>query len=318
MAAASTGSEKKTYADKADEHRRRLLQWVSRHVDDAFEVGYQGRWRPLGELYREATRQFADSSNANFRDRVNSVAAHCMAAHFADTAPNSPKFSVLITGANRAQAAQDALHALAAPTGQKRTKQAVAVLDALQLLDGERITTARSPYARTVVEQLRARPAGQVLNRDELIASIFGIEYMPLDGARLELEWAVVVLAALIYAGEIVLSLPGRRFDAMALPALAAAGVDELSRFKHLQAPSEWRLPTLTATFTLLDLAPGLAEMLRQGSEEPLGALTTAALKEAQRIAALRATLGRGLRIWSLDWSPAPEQSAQIDGYQKF
>lgn len=318
LAAASTGSEKKTYLDKAAEHRRRLLQWVSRRVDENFEVGYQGRWRLLGDLQREATRQFADSSNANFRDRVNSVAAHCMAAHFADTAPNSPKFSVLITGANRAQAAQDALNVLAAPTGQKRTKQAVAVLDALRLLDGERITTMHSPYARAVVEQLRARPAGQVLNRDELITSVYGIEYMPLDGARLEPEWAVVVLAALVYAGEITLSLPGRRFDATALPALAAAGVDELSRFKHLQAPSEWHLSTLTAMFTLLDLAPGLAEMMRQGSEEPLGALTTAAVKEAQRIAALRAMLDRGLLFWSLDWSPVPEQSAQIAAYQKF
>ncbi|MCX6019663.1 MAG: DUF6079 family protein, partial [Chloroflexi bacterium] len=80
----------------------------------------------------------------------------------------------------------------------------------------------------------------------------------------------------------------------------------------------EWHLPTLTATFTLLDLAPGLAEMLRQGSEEPLGALTTAAVKEAQRIAALRAMLDRGLRFWSLDWSPAPDQSAQLAAYQKF
>lgn len=315
LAAASAGSEKKTYTDKAEEQRRRLLQWLSRRVDDAFEVGHQGRWRSLGDLHREATRQFADSSTANFRDRVNTVAAHCMAGHFADAAPNYPKFSVLITGANRAQAAQDALNALA---GQKRTKQATAVLDALRLLDGERITTAQSPYARAVVEQLRARPAGQVLNRDELIASIYGVEYMPLDGARLEPEWAVVTLAALVYAGEIVLSLPGRRFDATMLPALAAAGVDDLSRFKHLQAPSEWRLPTLTAMFTLLDLAPGLAEMLRQGSEEPLGALTTAALNEAKRVAALRATLARGLRVWSLDWSPAPEQGAQIDAYQKF
>jgi hypothetical protein len=72
----------------------------------------------------------------DFRDLVNTIAGICLGAHFQDQAPEYPFFSVLITGKNRAQAAQDALRAIA---GQNRTKQAAAVLDALELLDGERL-----------------------------------------------------------------------------------------------------------------------------------------------------------------------------------
>ncbi|MEF3322080.1 DUF6079 family protein, partial [Campylobacter jejuni] len=66
-------------------------------------------------------------------------------AHFQDQAPEYPYFSMLITGQNREQAAQDALRAIA---GQNRTKQATAVLDALELLDGERLDPNRSKYAK--------------------------------------------------------------------------------------------------------------------------------------------------------------------------
>ena len=72
----------------------------------------------------------------NFRDLVNTIAGICRGTHFPDQAPEYPFFSVLITGKNRAQAAQDALRAIA---GQSRTRQATAVLDALELLDDERL-----------------------------------------------------------------------------------------------------------------------------------------------------------------------------------
>jgi hypothetical protein len=79
----------------------------------------------------------------NFRDLVNTIAGVCLAPNFENQAPEYPFFSVLITGSNRAQAAQDALRAIG---GQNRTKQATAVLDALELLDGEKIDAYKSKY----------------------------------------------------------------------------------------------------------------------------------------------------------------------------
>jgi hypothetical protein len=316
LANMSSGSEKRSYDAKAAEHRIRLVQWLAKHADDAVLVGYRGKEHALGVVCRDAAKAGAlRSDETSLRDRVFAAAAHRMAGHFAETAPHYPKFSVLITAANRAQAAQDALHYLA---GAKLTKQAAAVLDALKLLDGDLVRTAASPYAQQVLDRLRAQPAGQVLNRDALITSLYGLEYMALDGARLEPEWAVVVLAALVYTGEAVLAIPGKTFDAASMPALAAAGVDELSRFKHLQLPKEWNLPALTAAFELLGLPPGLPKLLTTGSDEPLKALANAAAAAAARIAQLRAELQRGVDFWSLDLGPNAEQAELLKNHQAF
>jgi hypothetical protein len=118
----------------------------------AFNVTYQGRSKSLTEWAKgKSIRELSgigSHERINFRDLVNIVAGICLGAQFQDKAPEYPFFSVLITGQNRAQAAQDALRAIA---GQYRTKQATGVLEALELLDGERLDPYRSKYAKHIL-----------------------------------------------------------------------------------------------------------------------------------------------------------------------
>jgi hypothetical protein len=92
---------------------------------------------------------------------------------------------VLVTEANRKQLIGNALRALA---GGNRTKDALAVLDALELLDGDRIDPANSRYAQEVLNRLKAKGHGQVLNRSELLSGTSDVEYFRADqipaGAR--------------------------------------------------------------------------------------------------------------------------------------
>jgi hypothetical protein len=129
----------------------------------------------------------------------------CLSPHFTDQAPDYPFFSVLITGTNRVRAAQDAFRAIA---GQNRTKQSTAVLDALELLDGERRDPYQSKYAKHILGLLKKKGHGQVVNRSELIQDDKGVEYMDKDRQRLEPEWVSVILAALVYTGDLVLAMP--------------------------------------------------------------------------------------------------------------
>jgi hypothetical protein len=115
-----------------------------------------------------------------------------LAPNFVNQAPDYPYFSILITGSNRTQAALDALRAIA---GQNRTKQATAVLDALELLDGDRIEAHKSKYAKFILDVVNAKGHGQVVNRNELIQDDHGLEYLNPGASRLESEWAVVILA---------------------------------------------------------------------------------------------------------------------------
>jgi hypothetical protein len=99
----------------------------------------------------------------------------------------------------------------------------------------------------------------------------------------------VVVLAALVYAGDIVLAIPGKKFDATGL---AATGRDRHGRagpFKHLEQPKEWNLPALKALFELLghDAGHGPAGHPGQGRAGAEAAAGGGETRDADRIVLL-------------------------------
>jgi hypothetical protein len=299
LASTASGHAKSTYESKASNFLRDLVQWLQKNMTTAFEVTYQGRAKSLTEWAKgKSVRELsgiASHERINFRDLVNTIAGICLEPHFQDQAPEYPFFSVLITGESRAQAAQDALRAIA---GQNRTKQATAVLDALELLDGERLDPSRSRYAEYILDVLKKKGHGQVVNRSELIQDILGVEYLAPQRFRLEPEWAVVVLAALVYAGEVVLSIPGKKFDATGLAQLAGIGIDGLVHFKHIERPKDWNLPALKALFELLGLTPGMAQLVTQGKDEPVQELQAKVTKYVEEIVRTQQALKDGLHFW--------------------
>ena len=310
LASTSSGHAKSTYESKSSNFLRDLVQWLQKHMTDAFEVTYQGRTKSLPEWAKgKSIRELSgigSHERINFRDLVNTIAGICLGAHFQDQAPEYPFFSVLITGANRDQAAQDALRAIA---GQNRTKQATAVLDALELLDGERLDPYQSKYAKHILGLFKKKGHGQVVNRSELIQDDKGVEYMDKDRYRLEPEWVAVVLAVLVYSGDLVLAIPGKKFDATGLPQLAGTGVDELTQFKHIERPKDWNLPALKALFELLDLAPGLAQEVTQGKDGPVQQLQKAISQMVEKLVLLQQNLQSGLLFWGRNL--LPEEEAQ-------
>ena len=142
-----------TYESKATEFLRDLVSWLQEHMSDAFEVTYQGRSKSLVEWATgnppPALSGSASQSAINFRDLVNTVAGFILSRPF--SGPGA-RVSLLLGsdhGPEPRASRQDALRAIA---GQTRTKQATAVLDALELLDGERIDPYRSRYAKHLLQ----------------------------------------------------------------------------------------------------------------------------------------------------------------------
>ena len=312
LAATSSGHAKSTYESKANGFLMKLVQWLQKHMSEAFEVTYHGRSKSLTEWAKgKSIRDLSGLSpqeTINFRDLINTIAGVCLAPTFENQAPDYPFFSVLITGNNRAQAAQDALRAIA---GQNRTKQATAVLDALKLLDGEKITPSKSKFTKLIQDVFKAKGHGQVVNRSEIIQDDHGLEYMDPGGGRLEPEWVAVILASLVYSGDIVLAIPGNKFDASGLQQLAATGMDELVRFKHLEQPKEWNLPALKALFELLGMMPGMAQLVTQGKDEPVQNLQQAVGKIIKRLVITQQTLRDGLSFWGLDLLAGSDLASQ-------
>ncbi len=299
LSSTASGHAKSTYESKASNFLRDLVQWLQRNMTTAFDVTCQGRSKSLiewakGKSVRELSGIGAHE-RIGFRDLVNTIAGICLATCFQDQAPEYPVFPVLITGGNRAQAAQDALRAIA---GHTRTKQGVAALDALELLDGDRLDPHRSKYAGYILDVVGKKGLGQVVNRSELIRDVCGVEYLAPQRFRLEPEWVVVVLAALVYAGEAVLSISGRKFDATGLAQLAGTSVDELAQFKHIERPKEWNLPALKSLFELLGLTPGMAQLVTQSKDEPVQELQKAVANAVDKLVLVRQSMQSGVFFW--------------------
>ncbi|RKX42660.1 MAG: ATP-binding protein, partial [Thermotogae bacterium] len=136
----------------------------------------------------------------------------------------------------------------------------------------------------------------------ELIQEVYGVEYFASDkGYRLEPEWVIVVLALLVYSGDLVLSIPGKKFDATGLPDLAATSIDELVQFKHIERPKEWNLPAIKALFELLGLTPGMAQLITLGKEEPVRQLQKAISELVEKLVLVQQSLQNGLKFWGSD-----------------
>jgi len=333
LASTSSGHAKSTYESKSSHFLRDLVQWLQKHMTDVFEVTYQGRAKSLTEWAKgKSIRELSgigSHERINFRDLVNTIAGICLGAHFQDQAPEYPFFSVLITGTNREQAAQDTLRAIAnigarslsTQSSSLITKQATAVLDALELLDGERLDPYQSKYARHILGLLKKKGHGQVVNRSELIQDDKGVEYMDKDRYRLEPEWVAVVLAALVYRGALILAIPGKEFDAMSLPQLAGTSVDELTQLKHIKQPKGWNLQALEALFELLGLTPGMAQLVTQGKPEPVSEMQTRIAKLVEHVVMAQQAVQQGIVFWGknlLDDSALSTQSSALERLKGF
>ncbi len=251
QAASASGANKKIYRDKASDHRRTLTAWLREHMTTAFEVRYQVRSRPLAQVVQGQIP--GGLGRATVRDFVDAAGSACLAPQFADKAPDYPVFTVVIRRQNRKQATQEALRWIA---GSLKSQQGTAVLDALELLDGEKLRPRRSRYAKQVLGLLSEKDQGQVLNRAELVQEESGIPYW--SPFRLEEELLAVVLAALVHSGDLVLSVPGRKLDAASIDQLTKLGIAEVAAFKHVERPRDLPLGALQELYELVGLPKGV------------------------------------------------------------
>lgn len=307
LASTSSGQARLIYESKAKIFLDALIKWLQEHATTAFEITYQGRTKQLLEWMKGVLPGKKPNEGNNYRDLINAVAGICLEKHFQDRAPEYPFFSILITRDNRVQAAEDALKWI---SGGAKTRQATYVLDALELLDGEKLNPYKSKYANYIRESLNQRGQGQVLNRSELIKKVNDIEYMSPDKFRLEPEWVTVLLTALVYSGDVVLSIPGRKFDANNLSQIIETPLADIINFKHIEKPKDWNIPALKALFELLGLAPGMAQMVTQGKEEPVQELQRLATATIENLVIVLQNLHGGMVFWGKPLLTEPQKES--------
>src|SRR5437763_1227402 len=136
-----------------------------------------------------AVTEYGSMSWSGWRERLRAVGIYS-SGHPMNARPRFPLgISIFISFSHSTlrviKTKKDELKAI---DGGLRTKQAAAVLDALELLDGELLDVSRSKYAGRVLGILAKKGHGQVVNRSELIEGIHGVEYFAPEALRLEPE----------------------------------------------------------------------------------------------------------------------------------
>lgn len=295
LASSASGIKKQIYEKKAAEYLTRISKWLREHLLSAVSVTHQG----IKKTMLNWLKGTGGAGNLNIRDAVNTVASARLAEHFQNAAPDYPYFSTLVTygrDGNAPQAAQEAIRGLTQPS---RSRQANAILDALGLLSGDKIQPELSPAAKFILDRLLAKGQGQVVNRSEILTTIErDVEYMAPDQFRLEPCWVAVLAASLVYSGDAVLAVPGVKFDATNLAALATTPLADITHFKHLEKPKDWNVPGLKALFELLDLAPGLAVQVTQGDPAPVQQMQKAIGARVETLVLARQQLLNGIPFW--------------------
>jgi hypothetical protein len=321
--ATSSGQARDIYEAKSRGFLRDMVAWLREHVAQAFEVTYQGKSKTAIEWLKGASirerLELGPNDTADFSQIVYLLGSVCLAKWFEDQAPEYPAFSQLMTFATRSGAVQDTLRSIAGGT---RTRQANAVLDALELLDGDKITTANSRYANYVLDKLNAKGQGQVVNRSDLIEEVEpGVEYFVPKSYRLEPEWLVPILACMVHGGHIVVSITGNKIDATKLSVLSGTDLNDATHFKHIERPKDLNLPAIKALFDLLGLEPGLANAIAQGKDEGVQKLQVDIADKVHGLVEVRHHISGGLTFWKtkiLDEAESDRLVTRLDEAKDF
>ncbi|HYF91539.1 MAG TPA: DUF6079 family protein [Symbiobacteriaceae bacterium] len=302
LASSATGDSQKLYNKKAGDARKEIVDWLRGHMGTAFEVTYQGKKQRLVERAKGHVGNFVD-----IRAMINAVATVTFEDHFSNLAPEYPSFAVdqPVGQHNRNVACTDALKWIA---GSVKGKLGGAVLDGLRLVDNGQIRTTGSPYAQALLQQLKAKGPGQVVNRSEILVEENQLElWQPF---KLEPEFLAVVLGALVYTGEVVVALPQgqKKLDTGELDELQRIQAKDLASFKHIERPKDVPVSELRALFELLGLPPGLivSEATR---EQGVLELQARVQNLAVDLAKAQSQVASGLTFWNQQLLSETEQN---------
>ena len=227
--------------------------------------------------------------------------SHLFSPEFEDRYTNYPKFTRLsqpVTETARANSAMEAIRRLCGRTSNLGS----GILEGLGILDAQgNIRPYDSSYAGYFLKLLNDKPDGQVINRGEVIEQVAGgIQPVEKDMKfYLEPEWVSVILLALVYNGDIVLSLDGREeLDAGSLERSLTRSMTDIINFRFYKRPRTLPINLWSMIFEGLGLQPGLVrdENTRENAVTELQRLVHA---ELEMVVQLQNRLEQGAQLWN-------------------
>jgi energy-coupling factor transporter ATP-binding protein EcfA2 len=310
MAERSSKETKGEYEKKAREYQWDAVDWIRKNANQAFTIKYRGENYNLLSLLKGKR-----PSDKSLKEQLDMAASRCLDTYFSEKYNDYPKFKVTITQANQLEHFKSALNYLAG----KKTQQGANILDSFGLLDGEIVRPERSIYARYFLDLLNELDPGKVVNKERIIERRNDIEI----DKRFKLSnlWVTLILSSLVYSGDIILAIPGKKYDATMMKELASENGYHLQNYNHFERPKDIPMNVMKKLFEFLNLPPGILVNSRKREEAVSQMIATTKelitrTLEAQKLLNLRDT-----SIWgkdSIDSHKKEECKRELTGLKDF
>lgn len=238
-------SQKAIYRQKIDELNKKARALFDQEFVQITQVDYQGDERPLSG--------YPLPGAGSTKEQVfSSVASEVFESWFEDERPNYPKFTQLNTPVakdNFDRLVKQALTKIANP--EQANRDGEGILAGLGCWAPGMLDYSHSPYAKSLLKQLKDKGTGKVLNRDEIIDFVDKSDDLWLStDFKIEAEFEFVVMATLAALGEIEITLnSGKAINSTNLSDLRDLQKQDFFSFTHIKEPKGLNLAALKTMF---------------------------------------------------------------------
>jgi hypothetical protein len=282
------------YKQKAEELNNQARTLFDKEYIQITKVDYKGNELPLNG--------YPISGTGLTKEQIfSSVASIVFEPWFEDERPNYPKFTQLnasVAKDNFDRLVKQALLKIANPDQANRDGEGI--LSGLGLWVPGMLDYNHSSYAKSLLELLKAKGSGMVLNRDEIIEYVDKSDNLWLSiDFKIEAELEFLVMATLAALGEIEISLhSGKSINSSNLIELKDIQKQDFYSFTHIKEPKGLNLAALKVMFVGM-LGRDLSTQLKDPSTYSL--LLGAALEWSKRTVTLLNKIQGGFIFQGID-----------------
>lgn len=243
---------KNLYTRKIEAYLKELNTWLKDNFVHVYSMTYKGKTGSVLDF------GVLIPPNYTVKEIINYVSENMLHKSFEEKYMDYPSFrkiqGAFLSKDNFATYTQDALYYLIG----KETKQGLAILDGLVLLDAAgKVSIKQSGYAKWIIDLLEQKGHGQVINHNELVETVFirGVEDLQYTKEfRLELELLATLLGAMIYTGTVEVTIEGKTYNATNLQEYIQLPMSKLTQFSHIKKPTGLPVAELNAIADLFNV----------------------------------------------------------------
>jgi len=290
----ASSDQKPLFNTQIEEQTKKAIELFEKEFTDKVIVLYKGNETKL--------KNYQIPGEGSSKESVfSAVASRVLNNHFTEKNPDYPAFKDLLTPnakGNFDGRIKSALRKLVYFNQPNRDGEAI--LSGLGLLGNQMIDTQNSRYADALRKKIKARGEGKVLNKDDILYPHYlpGNLWYSVD-YNLEYQLEFIVLAALVYKGDIEVNWSGKKLTATNFDQqVLNLDTTDYCTFQTVQQPVGINIKALKTLFSLLNLADLSSEL---DKPETLSKIISVCSERVKRAVTLKAQIANGIKCRNVD-----------------